>query len=536
MLRHINRIDIEFHSKCNRTCEWCPNSFLDRISEDKILDKEVYIKLLKDLKENNFGTMTYNTNSRGSVISFIGYEEPFLQIDLLKEYINIAKEIFDGINIDFIAHTNGDLITEDKLKNLPLSQLNIMDYDCRGEQYWKDKLSEMKCLLIKETDQLMTFVHSNVNVIQVFSNWPKKYFLENRGGSLDPSKLDNSLKWRNNAERREKRCIESIFYLNVYHNGDVTPCCHIRPDNPNHKDYIFGNLYDQSILDIFYSEKAVNFRNIMGHSRNKDIFFDPCKNCQKYRTQYPYSMTFEENGIRYPYIELVSIEPIEDEEFNNYIKTMEYWTDTQREIYSSFKPSIEFNDIEKFKIFYENHCTNLRALSYYYDYTYIDYPRLANHDHYDNSEVIDKLSDSYIHLAGFYLPFFGVSSLDKEKIFIFEGRKRYECLKYMVNKKFYTNKEILCFSIDEHKENFKRELLFPKEIIKLIEKLDLEYIDDSNDFIRIKTSNPINIFLILHIMQNEITNLIECHYEEIKNNIKPHPFINISKVGGVNFE
>ena len=74
MLSHINRIDIEFHSKCNRTCEWCPNSFLDRISEDKILDKNVYTKLLKDLKANNFGTMTYNTNSRGPIISFIGYE------------------------------------------------------------------------------------------------------------------------------------------------------------------------------------------------------------------------------------------------------------------------------------------------------------------------------------------------------------------------------------------------------------------------------------------------------------------------------
>lgn len=535
MLSHINRIDIEFHSKCNRTCEWCPNSFIDRISEDKILDKDIYIKLLNDLKDNNFGTLEYNTNSKGPIISFLGYQDPMLQPDLLKEYVNIAREIFKDVDVDFITNTNGDLLTPDKLVDLHLSQLNIMDYDCKGRDWWKKQLKECKALKIKETDRIMQFVHAYINLIQVIPNWPEIYLLENRGGSLDPSKLSQNLKWKENAERREKRCIESIFYLNVYHNGDVTPCCHIRPDNPDHKDYILGNLHEKSIVDIFYGEKASYFRSIMGHSYNKDKFFEPCKNCHKYRSQHSFAMIFEENGVRYPYIELIYIDCIEDKEFDTYIKTMENWSNPQIELLNSFKPSMQF-DKENFKELYENHCTNIRTLSSYYEYTYIDQTKYSTYGNYDNSDLIDDLSNSYINLSGFYLPFFGLSKMNKEKIFLFEGRKRYESIRYMANKKYYSDKEILCLSIDCHKESFNDYLLFPKEILNKLEGLNLEYSEYNDRYVKIQTSDPVNIFLILHILQEEITDKLKNNYDDIKDSVQPHPFINISKIGGVNLE
>jgi hypothetical protein len=56
LLSNIQRIDIEFHSKCNRFCDWCPNKFIDRHSEDRFLDLKVFKKLIEDLYNNGFGT------------------------------------------------------------------------------------------------------------------------------------------------------------------------------------------------------------------------------------------------------------------------------------------------------------------------------------------------------------------------------------------------------------------------------------------------------------------------------------------------
>ena len=74
MLSHLHRIDIEFHSKCNRRCDWCPNKIFDRHSQDIVMDKELFTKLIQELYDNNFGINTkhYASNSGNAVISFLG--------------------------------------------------------------------------------------------------------------------------------------------------------------------------------------------------------------------------------------------------------------------------------------------------------------------------------------------------------------------------------------------------------------------------------------------------------------------------------
>ena len=47
MLSHIRRVDIEFHSYCNRLCEWCPNKTLRRDFDDIEMQDELYTKILK---------------------------------------------------------------------------------------------------------------------------------------------------------------------------------------------------------------------------------------------------------------------------------------------------------------------------------------------------------------------------------------------------------------------------------------------------------------------------------------------------------
>lgn len=143
MFSNIKRVDIEFHSKCNRKCDWCPNKFFDRESEDKFLDLNIYKNLLLDLYNNGLGSCASKRSKIfGATISFLGYQEPFLAIDKFNEYLSIAKEIFNDRNIKYVLHSNGDFITKDNLQTLKINELNIMDYDCKGQQYWENWLKE----------------------------------------------------------------------------------------------------------------------------------------------------------------------------------------------------------------------------------------------------------------------------------------------------------------------------------------------------------------------------------------------------------
>ena len=69
---NLKLIEIETFSYCNRKCWFCPNSFVDRLSDNKIMPEEVYLDLLNQLKEIDFsGDLTYSR-----------YNEPTAKRDL----------------------------------------------------------------------------------------------------------------------------------------------------------------------------------------------------------------------------------------------------------------------------------------------------------------------------------------------------------------------------------------------------------------------------------------------------------------------
>lgn len=97
----------------------------------------------------------------------------------------------------------------------------------------------------------MIAIHNSINVIKISLNWTEHIELEDRGGTLNKNNTNLNLKWKNNLNLREVPCFEPNYYINIYHDGSVMPCCHLRSDNSNHKEFIMGNLKNNSIIDIF---------------------------------------------------------------------------------------------------------------------------------------------------------------------------------------------------------------------------------------------------------------------------------------------
>ena len=276
-LSHISRIDIELQSYCNRKCEWCPNKdFLRDFHE--ILPRNVYVDLLYQLLDANYIFRNQiNTLPR---IHFIGYQEPFSNIDLLEDRINICNDILGKDNIWIHLSTNGDYLCKQYLDKIHASSIIVNDYDCNGKTYWQNKLISFGGKNIsynKLTDRLGCRTNTINNLI-VQLNWKYNCELENRGGYFKQGDL-SELKWKNNMDQRIIPCLQPQYYINISYDGSVMPCCHMRPDNPEHKDYILGNIKDTPLVDIYYSEKAKKIREKL--RVHYGDYPEPCKYCQK---------------------------------------------------------------------------------------------------------------------------------------------------------------------------------------------------------------------------------------------------------------
>ena len=97
---HLNFINIETFSKCNRQCWFCTNSIIDRHSKNIRMKESLYKKIIDDLAKIKYcGAITYSY-----------YNEPLLD-DIIIDRIRYARKKLP--NAFLFTHTNGDYINED---------------------------------------------------------------------------------------------------------------------------------------------------------------------------------------------------------------------------------------------------------------------------------------------------------------------------------------------------------------------------------------------------------------------------------------
>jgi radical SAM protein with 4Fe4S-binding SPASM domain len=255
----------------------------------------VFDKILNELKEfkfapdrqfindhveihNHRNTSPFTENQ--PLITLMGFMEPMSDIKLLKRRVKQIKDTLPG-HIEIASSTSGDYFSKKNLEKLYLTTLNIMDYDHKGENYWIDELGKAGCLIIDNIGEIIA-THKNIGLITVKPNWKDNVLLEDRAGVLSENEpVINQIVWKNNKQQRIVPCPEPSYFINITHDGSVMPCCHIRSDIPMHKDYIFGNVKNNTLLEILNSPKAVEFRQRLTVERGD--YPTPCKTCQKVR-------------------------------------------------------------------------------------------------------------------------------------------------------------------------------------------------------------------------------------------------------------
>ncbi len=274
-LKKLRMVEIEIFSYCNRKCWFCPNSFIDRHSQNNIMPEELYINVLKDLASIDYA----------GIISYSRYNEPLSNRDIFIERVKQARKILPNAKLH--TNTNGDFITRellDEIYDAGLRSLNIQCYlredeifDTNNIKARIQKMSEklnLKYTQIKSTPDYygVAFDYKDMSLSMYARNF--KITGNNRGGSLKTiSKIT-----------RKSPCYIPFTDIYIDYNGSVMPCCNLRSDLASHKNFIMGNVSSESIIRIFNNNKYKNLRKKL--NKNK-IEIYPCNECN-FAQEYKY--------------------------------------------------------------------------------------------------------------------------------------------------------------------------------------------------------------------------------------------------------
>ncbi|WP_049590627.1 radical SAM/SPASM domain-containing protein [Acinetobacter baumannii] len=223
-------IDFEINSQCNLECSYCPSSFRDGRGEN-YMSEDIYRKVIDDLELMNY---------KGRVSPHF-FGEPLLDKRLPK-LISYARSKL--AQADIVIHTNG----------IKLNESNYIELIKAGVSGFlvTQHTKKMPKVFLETFDK---FKNDGKIILRSLNN--KTLF--NRAGTVDYEK-----------SRKMTRCYYLSDEISITHNGNVV-CT-----NDFHESYIFGNVNNTSLKDIWLSP---HFKKIRTDVRNGFFELDMCKKC-----------------------------------------------------------------------------------------------------------------------------------------------------------------------------------------------------------------------------------------------------------------
>lgn len=231
-------IEIEINHDCNRACSYCPNSIAERKSSGK-MSEQLFNKIMTELKALNF---------QGRV-SFHFYNEPLLNPDL-DHFVALTKTFLAKCRIEIF--TNGTLLTKDRL-------ITLID---RGV----DKFTVTRHHGIKQLpiEAIYENLEPNIKSKLKLQSYNELIYTS-RGGLMNVGHTKKT-------PPLDLPCYIPSAVLVVTKDGNVVPCF---------EDYfeqnVMGNINDNSLEEIWNSEKYKNFRDRLKMKLRHEL--PVCKSC-----------------------------------------------------------------------------------------------------------------------------------------------------------------------------------------------------------------------------------------------------------------
>ena len=265
----LRLIEIEIFSYCNRKCWFCPNSFIDRKSTNVEMPEDIYLDLLEQLKEIGFtGELAYSR-----------YNEPLSHRELFLKRVRQAREVLP--NATLRTNTNGDYVTRDYIEDLcnaGFNQLWIQQYLGNNERYDHERMrhrAEKKIKKLGLPAKIITDI-PGCKLEYDLSYRGMTIHIRSRNFELDGSSRGDTIDIASDYVRTQ-RCLQPFHNMYIDYNGQVTVCCAMRSDIPEHEAGVMGNIRKQKLWDIFMNDKYKPWRDHHREDGPKEGF---CKSCK----------------------------------------------------------------------------------------------------------------------------------------------------------------------------------------------------------------------------------------------------------------
>jgi radical SAM protein with 4Fe4S-binding SPASM domain len=233
----FNVLQIESHNTCTRKCWFCKFGQERQDPEIMFMTNETILKIAEDLQKLKYSGR----------ISLYGINEPLLEprlLDMITLFKSKCPDSFITIN------TNGDGLTEALYKKLILAGIDGIIIDI----YDNLAMSRLRIfgayekVALKDMRKPIGKIDNRAGGIQINQD---KFF---------PDKFIQS------------SCLRPFNMLHIRPNGDVNLCA-----NDMYGDVVMGNVINQSLEDIWNSEKFKLYRNELNTNGRANLKL--CQNC-----------------------------------------------------------------------------------------------------------------------------------------------------------------------------------------------------------------------------------------------------------------
>ena len=275
-LAQLKRVILEIHNYCNRKCIFCLNATIDRRSRKDLMDQKMFHSILEQLAAENFG----------GALMFGRFHEP-LSDPVIISYVLLARTVLPSNRITL--NTNGDFFSRDFVGALfenGLSDMNVMVYLSNGRSFSDDAIAAEARRFAKKHGLRLVRGKSVAGQMSVFevilpAELRGRVFLHGENYSIPGLGCDRGgiLDSVVSKDVREASCSAPFFEVNIDFNGDMMPCCNLLSDVPSHNRYRMGNIRENGLKEIYFSELAIQFRSWVSRA---DDLPPACLTCQYY--------------------------------------------------------------------------------------------------------------------------------------------------------------------------------------------------------------------------------------------------------------
>lgn len=267
--RHVELVEVETTSYCNRTCSFCPNSFIDRLSEKLTMPEATWQSILAGLEEVAYdGTLVWSR-----------YSEPLSERRILDRILEVRRV---APRCRICINSNGDFLDAGYLRELEQAGLDRLwvdiyfpdeeVYDLEAARRYHAKFLkriDRTCELVASSPELThRIVSERAEIVTHVRNVAamKALDLSDRGGLIQIAR----------ETVRYAPCYAPYKHLVIDWDGSVVICCQLRSDSPSHKKAVVGRIGADGIGLVDAYVRLAGWRSsLSGYGPKKG----PCATC-----------------------------------------------------------------------------------------------------------------------------------------------------------------------------------------------------------------------------------------------------------------